>query len=284
MARGPNPNIRTRRLGRELRDVRRAAGLTAQDVAAAIACSASRISRIESGEIRVRPGDVHELLDVYQPGEDVRGALLAMARDVRHEDWWDRYNDVLSRRHLTFVAMEAEAASMRNFELTVIPGLLQSEDYARAVIRIVREDSGAEETERRVSVRMARQKVIHREHPLDLCVVVDEAALRRVMGGRVVMRQQLLHLTELADLPNVTIQVIPFARGAHPSLAGSFAILSFPSATDRQIAYTEARTGDLCIERENEIARLRMVFGQLCAGALSHEDSVMFVKRLADDL
>ncbi|HEY9389152.1 MAG TPA: helix-turn-helix transcriptional regulator [Mycobacteriales bacterium] len=283
MSRGPNPNFRTRRLGRRLREVRRSVGLTAQQVASEVACSPSRISRIESGEIRVRPGDVHELLDVYQPDEGVRQALIAMARDVRHEEWWDRYNDVLSRRHLTFVALEAEAASMRNFELSVIPGLLQTEDYARAVVRVVREDA-TEEIDRRVMVRMARQKVLTKERPLDLHVVLDEAALHRRMGGDAVMRDQLSHLVELAQLPNVTVEVLPFASGAHPSIAGSFAILTFPDAADRQVAYTETRMGDQVVERDDEVRHLVVTFEQLRARTMSHEDSVSFITQMVHSI
>lgn len=283
--RGPNPTVRTRRIGNELRVLRKGLGFTAEQVAKEIACSPSRISRIESGEIRIRPGDVHELLDVYGATDEVRRELVALARHLKDEGWWHPYGDVLSRRYLTYIAMEAEAKAQRSFEPIVIPGLLQTEGYARAVIEVGRERPAEPETvEKLVAVRNIRQRLLVREQPLELSVVVDEACLRRVIGGPGAMRAQLAHLSTMASRPNVTIRVLPALCGTHPSLAGSFAILDFSDPGDRSIGYTETTVGDLCIDDEREVEALTMVFDRLRDQALAPEESIDLIGQVAAGL
>src|SRR5438067_913686 len=212
MSRFTPPTPRSRRLGRELRKLREARPLRIDDVAKQLRCSPSRISRIESGDIKARPGDVMELLVTYDIPLDgeVGRSLLALARDLRESGWWQRL-DALSRRYATFIAYEAEAVELRNFEPTLIPGLLQTEAYAREVNGVGRETE-TEAIEQRVQARLTRQAVLDRKpKPLRLHAILSEAALAVEVGGPDVLHAQLAHIVELSRRPNVTVQVLRFA-------------------------------------------------------------------------
>lgn len=280
-ARFTPPTPRSRRLGRELRRLREARGYTTEAVAKQLGCSQSRVSRIESGEIKARPGDVMEMLHAYElplDGEPGR-SLLDLARELRQAGWWQRMG-ALSNRYATYIAYEAEASELRNFEPTLVPGLLQTEEYARAVNAVGRETE-TDAIEQRVQARLTRQQVLRREPtPLRLYAIVTEAALMTEVGGPDVLREQLRHIVELSRLPNVTVQVLRFAAGAHLADRGGFAVCTF-EGDEPPLGYIETLAGELFLESKREIERLRSVFDHLKMLAMSPAESVKFIKERA---
>ena len=281
VARFAPPTPRSRRLGRELRRLREERGQTTEAVSKALQCSPSRVSRIESGEIRPKPGDVMEILHTFGlPIDGEPGAsLIALARDLRDAGWWQRL-DQLSNRYATFIAYEAEAVELRNFEPTLIPGLLQTEAYARAVNSVSRPTDIAA-IEQRVSARMTRQEVLNREpEPLRIHAVITEAALCVEVGGPDVLREQLMHLAELSKRPNLTVQVLRFGAGAHMAIVGPFQLLTF-TGDEPPLGYVETLAGELFLESTKEIDRLKTVFGHLTELAMSPAESVKFIRERA---
>lgn len=278
MARFTPPTPRSRRLGRELRRLREAKGWKMEDAARQLRCSTSRISRIESGDIKAKPGDVMELLVAYDIGLDGEpgASLLALARDLRESGWWQRL-DALSTRYATFIAYETEALEMVNFEPTLIPGLLQTEAYAREVISVGRETDEAA-IEQLTQARLTRQAVLHRKpKPLLLHAILSEAALSVEVGSADVVREQLAHIVELSRLPNVTIQVLRFAAGAHLATGGGFAVLTF-GGKEPPLGYIETLAGELFLEAPREIERLMSVYGHLRTLAMSPAESTKWMK------
>jgi transcriptional regulator with XRE-family HTH domain len=240
MSRFTPPTPRSRRLGRELRRLREERGMKIDETAKALHCSASRISRIESGEIKVRPGDVMELLVAYELSldSDPGMSLLGLARDLRESGWW-RSLGALGGKYATYIAYEAEAIELRNFEPTLVPGLLQTEAYAREVNSVGRETE-TEAIEQRVQARLTRQEVLGRKPaPLKLHAILSEAALAVEVGGPDVMREQLEHIATLSRRPNVTVQVLRFAAGPHLATGGGFAVLTFGRG-DPPLGYQDA--------------------------------------------
>jgi transcriptional regulator with XRE-family HTH domain len=281
MARFTPPTPRSRRLGRELRRLRDGRGWTMDDAAKQLRCSTSRISRIESGDIKPRPGDVIELLMAYEvPLEGEPGkSLLALTRELRESGWWQRL-DALSGRYATFIAYEAEAVELRNFEPTLIPGLLQTEAYAREVISVGREMDGAA-IQQLTEARVTRQEVLSRKPtPLRMHTILSEAALTMEVGSPEVVREQLGHIVELSRLPNVTIQVLRFAAGAHIATRGGFAVLSF-ERDEPPLGYIETLAGELFLESPKEIERLNTVYDHLKTLAMSPAESINFVRERA---
>jgi len=281
MARFSPPTPRSRRLGRELRRLREAKGWTTEAVAKELACSPSRVSRIESGEIRARTGDVMEMLHTFGiPLDGEQGAaLLTLARDLRESGWWQRL-DELSTRYRTFISYEVEASESRNFESTLIPGLLQTEAYARAVNAVGRE---TDETAiaQRVQARLNRQEVLRREAaPLRFHAVITEAALLVEVGGADVLREQLGHLVELSQRPNVAIQVLRFGAGAHLATGGPFHVLTF-EGDEPPLGYVETLAGELFLESPKDIDRLNSVFDHLKTLAMSPAESTKFLREKA---
>ncbi|WFE60235.1 DUF5753 domain-containing protein [Micromonospora sp. WMMD712] len=269
---------RSRRLGRELRKLRDAKGLTGEDAAKLVRCSSSRISRIESGEIKPRAGDVMELLVAYgiRIDEEPATSLLEQARDLREEGWWQR----LGGRYATYIAYEEEAAELKNFEPMLVPGLLQTERYAREVNMIGRE-SDKDTINQRVAARMTRQKVLHREPaPLRVHAILSEAAVRTEVGGLDVLREQLDHLVTLSRLPNVTIQVLRFEAGAHLAVSSGFALLAFEQG-EPPLGYVETLAGELFLESARDLARLSDAYDNLKTLARSPAESIKFIKELS---
>lgn len=222
-----NPVTQQRRLRTELRRLREGVGKTQQQVADELEWSLSKVIRIETGVVNITRTDLKVLLDLYEVGDKDRAdELQAMARASRQEAWWDEYRQDFDRRFVTFIGFEQSASIIRQFQLLLIPGLLQTEDYARAVITAL----GTVESriELNVRVRMERQKLLDAAPGPKMFFIMDEAAIRRQVGGSSVMRAQLLHLKELNQRPNIRIQIIPFGKGAHLGMHGSFAILEFP--------------------------------------------------------
>ncbi|MGY3516389.1 DUF5753 domain-containing protein [Micromonospora sp. PTRAS2] len=270
---------RSRRLGRELRKLRDAKGLTGEDAAKLVRCSSSRISRIESGEIKPRAGDVMELLVAYgiRIDEEPATSLLEQARELREEGWWQR----LGGRYATYIAYEEEAAELKNFEPMLVPGLLQTERYAREVNMIGRE-SDKDTVNQRVAARMTRQKVLHREPaPLRLHAILSEAAVRTEVGGPEVLREQLDYLVTLSRLPNVTIQVLRFEAGAHLADSSGFALLTFEQ-DEPPLGYIETLAGELFLESNRDLARLSAAYDNLRTLARSPAESVKFIRELSE--
>jgi transcriptional regulator with XRE-family HTH domain len=272
------PTPRSRRLGRELRRLREARKLTQEDAAKLLKCSQQRIARIESGDIKPRSRDVLEILVAYgEPHDEELGqSLRVMAEELREPGWWQRLN-TLPARYVTFIAYEAEAVELRQFQPTLISGLIQTRAYAEEVIRVGRETEG-EEIAQRVEARLKRQEVLTvRQPPLRLHGIITEQALMLEVGGPDLRREQFDHIIRVAALPNVTVQVLTLAAGAHLAVHGGFDILTFGQC-DPPLGYIETLAGELFLESPDEIGRLTGVFEHLLSLALSPQESIRFIE------
>ncbi len=278
----PSPTVRRKRLGIELRRLREQAELTCEDVGQRLECSGTRISRMETGRISVRPGDVRELLEVYGVTGAEADSLVQLAREARRKGWWHTYGRALPTWFEAYIGLESEAARLRDFQPLVIPGLLQTEDYARAVLRAAPHARSNAEIDRQVALRMQRQAILAQDSPPDLWVVLSESVLRVRVGGPALMRAQLRRLAEAAD--HVTLQVLPFTSAAHVHPVSPFTMLEFPDAADPAVVYLEHLTGSLFLENEDEVRRYRVVFDHLCAEALGTGQSADLIARVAAEL
>jgi transcriptional regulator with XRE-family HTH domain len=272
------PTVRGRRLARELRRLREAQGLTLQDVADRLGWSRATVSRLETGQ--TRPRDVAELLDLYGVTSPDRDALLTLSREARQMGWWTAYVDVFNG---TYVGLEDESSDIRTFDAQLVHGLLQTEPYMRAVIEAGRMLPSTQEVERRITARKQRQALLDRADAPHLHVILDEAAIRRPIGGESVMRDQLTALVTAADRPNVTLQVVPYSRGAHAGLDGRFTILSFADAADPDIAYVEGTMGDVYVESAEAITQHRNRFERIVNEALPPAQSVRLLVEAAKE-
>ncbi|WP_328427040.1 helix-turn-helix domain-containing protein [Streptomyces sp. NBC_00443] len=282
MASNVNPTVRRRRLGQELRRLRELKGMTAEEVAERLLVSQSKISRLENGRRSISQRDVRDLCGVYEV-EDHRivDSLMQMAKDSRQQGWWHSFGDI---PYSVYIGLETDAASLRVYDPQVVPGLLQTKQYAEALIAGALPETAQTEIEKRVQVRMRRQERISTEEtPLRLWTVLDEAALRRVVGNRSLMRDQLEQLVEQSQLPHVTVQVIPFDMGAHPGLNGQYAILEFPDAADSSVVYIEGVTSDLYLEKANDVQKYSVMYEHLRAQALNVEQSRQFIADIAKE-
>ncbi|OAA24684.1 transcriptional regulator, XRE family [Frankia sp. EI5c] len=251
---GGGPTVRRILLGSQLRRLREKKGISREDAGYHIRASESKISRMELGRVSFKGRDVEDLLTLYGVTDsDEREPLLALVREANRPGWWHGYGDVLPNWFQPFIGLEEAAALIRTYELQFVPGLLQTEEYARAVIVQGSAGDPPDVIERRVNVRMNRQKVLYRESPLRLWVVIDEAALCRPIGGPKVMRGQLEHLIALCALPNLTLQVMPFAFGAHAAEGGAFTILRFPESDLPDVVYLEQLTGAVYMDKREEV-------------------------------
>jgi len=282
VATGQSPTVRRRRLGHELHDLRERLGLTLDQAAARLEdISPAKISRIENGKVGARPRDVADLLDAYGVTEVQRRAnLLTLARESRQRGWWVPFIDAMSPAQDLSIGLEAEAASLRLFNVQGVHGLLQTEAYARAVLRATWANESAEHVERRVELRMTRQEIIYQEEPPQVWSVLDESVLHRRVGGPEVLRDQLRRLVDLAGLPNVSIQVLPFASGAHAGSDGGFSIIDLPPP-DPSVVYLEYRLGAVYLEHENEVDLYSTIFDQLRSRAMSSEESLACISKFA---
>jgi transcriptional regulator with XRE-family HTH domain len=277
-----NPTVRRRRLGQELRRLRELKGMTAEEVAERLLVSQSKISRLENGRRSISQRDVRDLCGVYEV-EDHRivDSLMQMAKDSRQQGWWHSFGDI---PYSVYIGLETDAASLRVYDPQVVPGLLQTRPYAEALIAGALPETASADIDKRVQVRLRRQERISApENPLRLWTVLDEAALRRVVGNRSLMRDQLEHLVEQSQLPHVTVQVIPFDMGAHPGLNGQYAILEFPDAADSSVVYIEGVTSDLYLEKANDVQKYSVMYEHLRAQALNVEQSRQFIADIAKE-
>jgi hypothetical protein len=255
-------------LGAELRRLREARHITREEAGYAIRASDSKISRMELGRVGFKERDVTDLLSLYGVSDTAeRDALTALAHKANTPGWWHSYSDVLPHWFEVYVGLEEAASRIRTYEVQFIPGLLQTEDYARAVTLLGFADAPEHDVERRVSLRMTRQKLLIGEGAPQLWAVVDEAALRRPLGGRQAMRAQLERLIEATTMPNVTIQVVPFHRGGHAAAGGPFSILRFAEPDLPDIVYLEQLTSALYLEKREDVDRYLAVMERLCLDA-----------------
>ncbi|MFJ9349207.1 helix-turn-helix domain-containing protein [Streptomyces sp. NPDC101237] len=280
------PAVRRRKLGAELRSLRTGAGLTSGEAARLVGWHQSKVSRIETGASGVKPADVRLLLDAYGVVEgQLRELLLVLAGSEdtagRHH-WWHAYRGVLPPTYRDFISLESQAGAMRTLETSVVPGLLQTPEYARAVTRAAVDGLDDEALDALVEVRLARQDVLRNRPPLELSAVLDEAVLRREVGGPGVMARQLERLLEAARLPQVRLQVLPFSAGAHVGITGPFVIFSFPSTSDLDVVVLDQLTSSLYLERKEDLQTYTEAFNTLQIHALSPEDSLDYIAGIGD--
>jgi hypothetical protein len=248
--------------------------------------SLSKIIRIENGSVSISTNDLKALLPYYQIVDAERtGELVALARAARERSWWSMYRDVAPSRLLQFIEYESAAVITRNFEPLLVPGLLQTEEYARATIRQFYDRLTADGVDTLMELRMKRQELLDRPDPPLLFFILDEAVIRRLVGGKVVMRRQVRQLTEIAGKPNVTVEVVPFSAGVHAGMNGSFVVLEFPDAEDDDVLYLESTQGELIKpDLPEEILAYRETFEQLRALSLGPEGSVTYLYKVADEM
>lgn len=269
-----------RQLGAELRRLREATGRTAAIAAAKLNWSESKLSRIETAHTGIRNADLERLLTLYKVSDQERARLVALAGQSRQKAWWEAYGDSLPNAYETYIGFEAEATSIFTYQCQVIPGLLQTAEYAHAVTQI---DHPGDEglISQLVTVRMARQALLTREPPPKLWAIIDEAILRRPVGGPDVMRRQLRRLVEAAELAMITIQVLPFEVGAHRALTGSFVVLEFAGSAEQPLVYSEGMTGGVIRTKPEELRAYWMSFEALKSVSLSEPESIDFITAVA---
>jgi uncharacterized protein DUF5753/helix-turn-helix protein len=268
-------------LGNHLRRLREAAGVTPDQAGYEIRASRSKISRMENGWVSFKDRDVADLLTLYGvTGEQTRAGLLQLARQASTPGWWAKYGDILPDWFEMYLGLEAAASVIRSFELQFVHGLFQTEDYARAVTMLGHKAAPATEIDRGVSLRMKRQDLLAGPDPPRVWSVMDEAALRRPVGGREVMRSQLQRLVEVAALPQVTLQVVPFRHGGHSAAGGSFTILRFAEPDLPDVVYIEQLTSALYLEARKEVDHYLEIMNRLSAEALTPPGTARFIKQI----
>jgi transcriptional regulator with XRE-family HTH domain len=278
--------VRTRQLGGELRRARDESGLKIDEVAENLGWPASKVSRIEKGSLGVKPPDLDALMDVCGIKDLAkRDVLHRIARHGRQRGWWQTYRDIISPAYADLISLEDGAKSMRTYESTLIPGLLQTAAYARATIEAIRMDSQPEDADGLVAVRQARQSVLSRREPLELWAVIHEAALRpRIKSNPEMMREQLQMLLDKQRLPHVSIQVLPLDAPPHVGMSGGFAVLGFPETADLDVVLVESLTSALYVEDTAEVSRYGSAFERLRAAALPFDESADLIARLKDSI
>jgi transcriptional regulator with XRE-family HTH domain len=282
---GGGPTVQRMLVGARLRRLRTEMGLTREEAAEAIRASEWKIHRLENGQVGFKERDIVDLLAFYEvtdPGEVAD--FVALAREANTPGWWQHYGDVLPSWFRTYVDLEAAAALIRTYEGQFVPGLLQTDDYMRAVVYGAHLEDSGEEVGRRVRLRMARQTLLTSEQPPRLWAVVDEAALRRPVGGREVMRGQLERLIDATKLPKVTLQVLPFAAGAHPAMVGSFSILRFPDQELPDVVYLEHLTSAIYLNKPEEVDQYLHVMESICVRAAAPDRTAELLGKILDEL
>jgi transcriptional regulator with XRE-family HTH domain len=270
-------------LGGELRRRREAAGVTREAAGEAIRASPAKISRLELGRVGFKERDVADLLTLYGVGEgEERAQFLALARQANAPGWWHRYADLLPSWFETYLGLEQAASVIRTYELQFVPGLLQTAEYARAVTRLAHTD--AAEVERRVELRMRRQELITATAAPTLWAVIDEAALRRPLGGAELCRAQLTHLIEVSELPNVSLQVVPFSYGGHAAAGGSFSLLRFPEPDLPDVVYIEQLSSALYLDKRPDVDRYAAVMDRLCAQVDPPDRTAQIIARIRAEI
>jgi transcriptional regulator with XRE-family HTH domain len=274
--------VGSRRLVIELKQFREAAGLTGEQVAEQMGWSAAKVYRIEGDRVRVLARDVTRLLKLYGITGEQADTMMELARLARVKDWWHQYSGAIPEWFQFYVGLEAATSAMQEYNAELVTGLLQTEDYARAVMAAaMRADADDQEIDRQIAVRLERQKRLTAPDAPTLWAVMNEAVLHRQVGGLEVMAGQLAHIGQLAVRPNVTVQVLPFTAGAHPAMLGSFTVMQFPDPADRDVVYLEAETGALYLEKPEDVRRYSLMIDYLRAQALGPAESRALIAHLA---
>ena len=247
-----SPTLRRRELASQLRDLRKQSGRTVEEVAGDLMCSPPKLSRIETGVRPASPRDVRDLCNIYGVDDSLRERLMTLAREAKEQGWWNRYEDILIDR---LIGLEIEATQISSYESCVIPWMFQTREYARAVVGGILPRIGDHILDERVTARLTRQEIVTRESPPHFWSLVDESALRRRVGSNQIMHEQLTGMVELATLPNITLQVVPFSLGAHPGLDNTFTLLEFQSAQP-PVVYIENMAGTLYLERASDVQQV----------------------------
>ncbi|MEV4185859.1 helix-turn-helix domain-containing protein [Streptosporangium canum] len=272
-------------LGAQLRRLREQRHITLEAAGHAIRASHSKISRMELGRVGFRVRDVADLLTLYGvTDDDERQPLLALVERANVTGWWHNYNDILPSWFETYVGLEESATGIRNYEVQFVPGLLQSEGYARAVVKLGFPAAPEEELERRVRLRMARQRLLRSAEPPHLWAVLDEAVLRRPLGGAEVMREQIDHILQALELPNVTVQIVPFSVGGHAAAGGPFSILRFSQPDLPDVVYMEQLTSAVYLEKRDDVDRYLEVMERLCIEAEPASRTREILTRIREEL
>ncbi|WP_269853791.1 helix-turn-helix domain-containing protein [Streptomyces sp. RPT161] len=278
------PTVRRRRLGAELRQLREGEALTQEEAAAKAGLTAAKLSRLETAQFAIKPDVLKSLLTLYRATDEKRAVLLALAREGARRGWWQPYRDMIDPAYSDLISLEAEAVAMRTFEALLIPGLLQTAAYARAVIGGGAVPLPADQINARVEVRIGRQSVLTRPNPLEIWAIVHEAALRtRIKGSKSVMRDQLQRLIDLSELPHVYVQVLSSEAAPHPGYSGGFSMLRFPEGEELDVVVLENLSNTLYIEEREDVAVYTGAFERLRAEALSFDDSRAMIERLKDN-
>ncbi|MGC4806252.1 helix-turn-helix domain-containing protein [Micromonospora sp. DT233] len=272
-------------LGAQLRRLRESRGVTREGAGYEIRASESKISRMELGRVGFKERDVADLLSLYGVTDtEERESLLKLARDANSPGWWHRYGDVLPAWFQAYLGLESAAAMIRSYEVQFVPGLLQTPAYARAVVLLGHRRAEAEEIDRRVGLRMQRQELLRRPRPPQLWAVVDEAALRRPIGGAEVMREQLDALIEVTRSPHVRLQIIPFDAGGHAAAGGAFTILRFDDQDLPDIVYIEQLTSAIYLDKREDLDYYAVAMERLCVEAEPPERTAGLLTKLRDEL
>jgi transcriptional regulator with XRE-family HTH domain len=263
------PTVLRMLLGAHLRRMREGQGVTREEAGYAIRSSESKISRIELGRVSFKERDIADLLTLYGMAMDdpERGRMLALAREANKTGWWHRFGDVLPSWFLSYLGLEAAASLIRTYEVQFVPGLLQTRDYARAVVQLGHQRAPEAEVERRVDLRLARQSLLTRPRPPQLWAVIDEAALRRPIGGLAVLREQIEALVAATTRPNVRLQIVPFDIGGHAAAGGAFTILRFPERDLSDVVYVEQLTSALYLDKREDLDLYAETMERLCLEA-----------------
>ncbi|WP_017540296.1 MULTISPECIES: helix-turn-helix domain-containing protein [Nocardiopsis] len=271
-------------LGTQLRRLRTLKGISREDAGYEIRASHAKISRLELGQVSFKERDVADLLTLYGVTDpDERESLLNLARQANSPGWWHKYSDVLPGWFEVYVGLEEAASIIRTYELQFVPGLLQSEEYARAVVMLGHGDASEEEVDRRVALRMKRQQRLTGPEAPKFWAVVDEAALRRPLGGTGAMRRQIEHLIELSTLPNVTLQIVPFAKGGHAAAGGPFSILRFTGGDLPDVVYLEQLASAVYFDKPEETDKYMVVMDRLCVDAAPASETARYLGAILKD-
>ena len=286
MGNGASPLVQRRRLRAELRRARQERNLTQEQVANDMEWSLSKMIRIEGASTGISTNDLKALLHLYQITDTERTEeLTALARAARERSWWSAYRDVAPPALLQLIEYESAASFVRQFETLFIPGILQTEDYARIVIQDYYDEKPASHrVSALVDLRVRREELLDREDPPQFSFILDEAAVRRLVGGHSVMRRQVRRLIELAEMPNLTIEIVPFKVGLHPGMGGPFEVIEFADALDEDVVFVESPRGDFISDDQEETLRYREAFEQLAKTSLDPQDSLAYLGTIADEM
>ena len=288
----PTPMVSRRWLAAELRSLREKADKTLDEVAVVLECSRAKVSRIERAQVSVRPLEVEAMLTFYGVSSQEREELVQLAREARRKSWWHEFRDLdqdSALKQVAFVDNETAATSIRTYQTVLVFGLFQTEDYARAVLRAIRLDLPQKEIDRHIELRMKRQKLLDQDALPELWVVLDEAVLRRPVGGPDIMRQQLNHLSEIADHPKVKLQVLPYGVGEHAGLDGAFMILGFSEqgllgTTEMDLISLENTLSDQYLRELTAVTRYIALFEAICREAYGIERSQEFIAEIGKEI